>query len=549
MADNPSNNTHSNLRMKKLYKFLKENALLNRDQSKSILETTQIFSIPIFYQILFLFTIIKTILSTIYFIFSQGIYFNINISLVFLQFTSSLLLTQQQAIISIKSKSLKFNMNQSLFEQVLKYTFIGSFCLEENLTIYYFDHLLFNINPGFFFFVILLIVFYDLKTTKKFHEFMFYLYILNLVFLIYFLSLRNLMNFFLPFNLVLTMFILLNVISQNFQKKLFKMKIYHQFFERLISCIFKINKNDMFLVFDKKVIYREDDNIDGNDKVDMGKELYYSNTNKEDDLFLRESTEVSDLVSEYSLVETNPENKIKTTSIDDFEGFELAYKNNNFNSDFLFFNKNNIVSFINLLFYLKNPNNSKTKLKENNYLSELENIYDNSKHVIQHFKLKHLINTQMEEIAINFSLRDKIITLIISFIFEATYGQNSSISNTEDLIHKVKTFKGRVEFTFSQTKYDLAKSIVHLIEDISTCLNFKIEKENNFNEGGVRKLVVKFEPNENFSVKNGKKENSTTELLKFNLEDEMNMNNISLDDFKVMTPRTSSHRRLIYEKD
>jgi hypothetical protein len=427
----------ANLNMRRIYKFLKENVIINTEQPKTFIEKTQIFSIPIFYQMLFLFTLIKTFLSGIYFIFTQNTYMNFNTSLIFVQLIVSFLLSGQQ-----HGKIKNLFSKGTFLEGVLKYIYIITFCLEENMTTYYYDHFIFNLNPGFIFFILLLIVFYDLKTTKKFHEFMFYLYILNLVFLMSFLSIKNIMHFFVPFNLVLSMFILLNVISQNFHKKMVKMKVYHKFFENLVSSIFKLNKDQLYILYDKKVIYRgQEDDQAQNDPSE--KEILLNSPQH------RESTEMSELFSEYSVMDTKCNNEMEIVPIENFKGFELTFRNSNFNNEFLYFNKNQIVSFINLLFFLKNTQNSKEGINnkcDKNYLYELDHIYNNSKRILKNKKLINLITKGVEEY--NFPIRDKIITLIISFVFEAS--KTSSELLSDEFLQNISLTRGKLHFLFNK---------------------------------------------------------------------------------------------------
>jgi hypothetical protein len=543
-------------KLRKIYKFLKENVHINGDMANSFLEKTQIFSIPIFYHILFMFTIIKTILMMIYFICYKNSYINTSISLIFIQLSTSFLLTQHQAIIKIKHRA-KLTLNESFLEQVLKFTYILMFCLEENMTLYYYDSFLFDMNPGFIFFVILLILFFDLKTTKKFNEFLFYLYILNLVLLIYFLSLRNIMSFFLPINLVLSMFILLNVISQNFNKKLNKIQMYHKFFEYLLSSVFKLN--EMYLTFEKKIIYTE------GDKKDKDQNLNLNNQISNDELYALsnngESTEPSDIISECSLLESKPESEelktIPISEIKEFKGFELAYKNNNYNCNYLYFNKNHIVSFVNLLFYLKKCSSKSMGNCDRTYMNELESLYQNNKNVIRSVKLKSLIDKGMDTgpgSNSNFEIREKIISLMIAFIFEASCANVNTINTANTSLTPEQSFNttntNQITFNVSnastcddiisnvnvinntEIELILNKSHIHnisnkkalqnFIEELSLCLNFGFNINNDWT-----RILINFR-NNSHNLNNN---------LKFRIDDEEEL--ITYDDLKSLTPRSS----------
>lgn len=494
-----------NTKFRTIYKFIKENILIDDSQKNAFIESTQIFSIPIFYQILLLITILKTILCIIYFMVMNRIYFNINISLIFIQLSTSFLLTQQQEIIKIKIKSFKkILIHDTFLEQILKGFYICTFCLEENMTIYTYDLFLFQLNPSFIYFVILLILFFDLKTTKSFNEFLFYLYILNLVLLIYFFSMKNLMNFFLPINLVLAMFILLNVISQNFNKKLIKIHMYHKFFEQLISEIFKFHENDMYVVCDKKIIYKEQDNRENL----LTEENQYAS-----------STERSELVSEYSNIETKMNYfDLQIIPVEGFKNFELILPDFKklYNSNFSFFNKNFISSFINLLFYLKNFNSPDSTV-DKTFLSELENIY--SKY-FNNLKNKFLKNVNTIQIS-NFSIREKIITLMISFIIEAS-NDNYKI-NCDEFLEDSRIINNKLQITFKTNFLEKKeiKSLITIIDDLSKCLNYECTLEENSG-----KLLINFK--KEFQLNQVR-----LNLKVLNLTEE----EISLDDFKLSTPK------------
>ncbi len=334
----PSISTHPALR--KIYKYLKEHIIANWETRAPLIEKTQIFSLPIFYQVLLLFNIIKALLCVSYFLFSGISLANITTTLVIVELSIAFILSRSEI----------------LDKTFLKYCYIFLFCFEENLTVYYFDCYTCNLNPGFILFILLLILFNDVKTTKAFHEFMFYLYIGNLVLLIYFLSLRNIMNYFVPFNLVLSMFLLLNVISQNYQKKAVKMKVYHQFFEKLVVAM--LQKGNMFVMFEDKVINLEmsakNGKRDVKNKEKSNKDLSDARNGKDENNYfnetvVHESTDSSDYLTEDNAsLMSDYESEI----VEDFKGFKLAYSNtqNAFNSDFLYFNNNIMSSFLNLLF-------------------------------------------------------------------------------------------------------------------------------------------------------------------------------------------------------
>jgi hypothetical protein len=465
-----------NAKFRKVYKVLKENMLITTDQNNNFIQSTQILSFPLFYQILFFFSIIKTVLLMIYFCFFEGECFNFSMSLILIQLMTAFLLTQQQAIIKIKNnKNLKIiKVNESLLEQVFKIVFIVCFCVEENLTIYYYNHLL-NLNPGFIFFILLLILSFDQKTMLKFNELLFYLYIGNLVLLLYFLSLKNLMNFFLPINLVITMFILLNIISQNFNKRLMKMQLYHKFFENLLFAIFKVN--EMYLIHERKILFSDSETNDNAENTSTVENYLSTNYDHNEDI-LGDMTDRS--ISEYSIIEKGQYPDIKKTSIGDFKGFDLVYKNHNYNANFVYFNKNLIVNFLNLLFYLKNSNSNLNNDKI--YINELESIYANSKHIIKNSKLKNLVEEN------SFRIREKITTLMLSFMIESVCN-NQSIK-CEDFLNEVNFYKNKFEVIISSICLGTKeyKSLINIFEDLSHCVKFDVFASND-------KIVIDYDVN------------------------------------------------------
>ena len=132
------------------------------------------------------------------------------------------------------------------------------------------------------------------------------------------------------------------------------------------------------------------------------------------------------------------------------------------------------MSFTNLLFFLKNSNNtSQSKADcDNNYLNELENIFINSKSVIKNYKLKTLIEKGIEDHL--YSTRENIISLMVSFIIEAScanYGLNC-----DELITNIFPSIGKFEINFNKklTNTSVVHSLIKFIEEVLACLNVKI---------------------------------------------------------------------------
>jgi hypothetical protein len=439
-------NKHTSSKFPKLYKCLKETFLLDTDSHK-FLELTQIFSIPIFYQILFMFTLIKSLLIGIFFIFVINNVSNLVLTLVLLELTISFLLTQQHVIVRINNYKVKKFADSTFLEKILKFCFILIFCLEQNYTIYYYDCLMFNLNPGYIFFIVLLIYFFDLKSSRKFNEYLFYSYIFNLVIFIYFCSFRNFMNFFLPSNLVLLMFILLNLISQSYHKKLLKLMIYHKFFENLVQTIFKLNKDNMMITFDNRILYTENsgETFQGNQVMNENNDL------------------IKDLDSNLKLTQFQlcDQEKVDKIIINEFKGFEFVFKNSKFEID------NKLFYFTNLLNYLRSSGNF-IKEVDKEFLIDLEQIFEQSKSYIKTPSLKML----MEKIA-DFKLRERIITLIIAFLIEAGFHEFKTTKH--DIINNVSIEQhNRFEFVMdvNHKNEKINEYIITNIRELGNSLNF-----------------------------------------------------------------------------
>jgi hypothetical protein len=468
--------------LKKIYKSLKEHLITNWDTRSTLIEKTQIFSLPIFYQVLLLFNILKTILSSGFFIFSGLDLTNFSMTLIVLELSIAFLLSRRP----------------EASQNFLKYSYIFLFCFEENYTVYYFDSHTCSLNPGFIFFVLLLILFYDMKTTKAFHEFMFYLYIVNLVLLIYFLSLNNIMNYFVPFNLVLCMFVLLNVISQNYHRKAVKRKVYHEFFEKLVIAM--LNKGKMFVLFDDKILNSVEKENKQEEKTLLN-DIYHESTENSEDL----SEDVLSLNSH-----------METEQIQDFKGFKLAYsrENHSFNGDFLYFNHNIMSNFINLLFFLKNPNNSRkkeSKMKEDDFEQELVAVYTHSKMSLKTLKFISLLKNAEN---LNFPLREKILMLMIALVFEAAKGFSNCCKDEKLNLEAVDIILDE-ENLILRANEKKTIALFSFVEELAKNLNFWVLKSQD-------EMNIKW--------------NEKCELW---LDEE----EISMDSFKVETPRSLGNNK------
>jgi hypothetical protein len=479
--------------LKKVYKCLKEHLITNWESRTPFIERTQIFSLPIFYQVLLLFNILKAILSSSFFIFSGLEIANLSITFILLEVSIAFLLSRKP------ERSQDF----------LKYSYIFLFCWEENYTVYYYNCHTCSLNPGFIFFTLLLILFYDMKTTKAFHEFMFYLYIVNLVLLIYFLSLNNIMNFFVPFNLVLCMFVLLNVISQNYQKKAMKSKVYHDFFEKLVLAM--LSKGKMYVLFDDKIlnspnnVHKREETGQLEDKLKkISADNYHESTENSDD----KTDDILSLNSDF-----------ETEQIEDFKGFKLAYSrvNHSFNGDFLYFNHNIMSNFINLLFFLKNPKNSrKTQSNDqgDDFEQELMAVYTHSKMSLKTAKFVSLV--KQSEI-LNFPLREKILILLIALVFEAA--KVSSLHSIRDEKINFPEIILNEENLILRGNDPNSLTLYSFVEELAKSLNFCLQRTQ-------EEMIIKW--NRNCELSLDEEEISMMSI----------MSTISMDSFKVETPRS-----------
>lgn len=408
----------------RLFKFIKTQYIdMNiEDNNKRLL-----FDLQVFMFILCFFSIIKTILSLFYFFFIEKVIINQSIILIILQLCISFFLTKQNII------NNRFQKQElTLIEIGMKYLFIAFFCLEENMSIYYYNNVNFDLNPVFIYFIVNLILFFDVKNVKKFNETLIGLYIMNFFFLIYYFSLKNIMNFFLPINLVLVIFALINIISQNFNKKIITMQIIHRFLEDIVEKF--CNIADFSIVYRGKCLYRN--SKDGDSFVeDLKRNEYDLN-------FEYLNSEMSD--SSFHSFFKSPKNEYQTISINDsrFKGFELILKNpfNSFNNKSFSYNNNSTIQ--NFLNFGLNMNLIMDNLlfQRDNNMFEQEEIENLAKYFRKFFKndlIKNLYDKNIEF----FSPQEKLkLIFLINYIdsFIAKHKGSSEII-VNDLNRNTKT--------------------------------------------------------------------------------------------------------------
>ena len=294
-------------KFRKLFKFLKTEYVEFQMNQYS---TNSLFDLQVFMHILFFFSIIKTVLSLFYFFFIEKIFINTSIILILIQLIISLILTKQNIIYS------KFQKQElSLLEIGMKYMYGFFFCFEESMSIYYYNNVNFDLNPVFIYFIVTLILFFDVKNMKRFNETLVGLYIFNLFLLVFFFSVKNLMNFFLPINLVIFIFALINIISQNFSKKIITMQVIHSFLEDVIEKLCKIA--EFSIVYQSKCLYNNSCNLNEENKNENEYNFEYLNS------------EMSDS-SCYSKISNSPKNNFELISVNEkrFKGLDIVIKRN-----------------------------------------------------------------------------------------------------------------------------------------------------------------------------------------------------------------------------
>jgi hypothetical protein len=149
------------------------------------------------------------------------------------------------------------------------------------------------------------------------------------------------------------------------------------------------------------------------------------------------------------------------------------------------------------------------------YIAELESIYNNSKNIIRNLKLKNLIEEN------TFKIREKITTLMISFIIESVC-INQSIKS-EELIAGMNLFKNKFEILISliylgKKEY---QSLINILEDLSKCIKFELSISN-------EKLIIDYDINI-------EKKESGLKLTQQRKEEEIDLNH--LDNFIPQSPR------------
>lgn len=286
------------------------------------------------------------------------------------------------------------------------------------------------------------------------------------------------MNFFLPSNLVLLMFILLNLISQSYLKKLLKMMIYHKFFENLVQTIFKLNKNNMMITYDNKILYAE------NSEALKGNKEQMKNLGKDENEDLIKDGESNLKFTQFQLSE-----QVDKIMINEFKGFDFAFKISKFEMD------NKLLYFTNLINFLRSSGNF-IKEVDSEFLIDLEQIFEKSKSYLKTPSLKNLIGKISD-----FKLRERIISLIISYLIEAGYHEFKTTNN--DIINSVSIEQENgfeIVMDVNPKNEKIYEDVINNIRELGNSLNFNF----NINDATdaltpqMKKLQIRFDEFKSF---------------------------------------------------
>jgi len=338
-----------------------------------------------------------------------------------------------------------------------------TYCLEENMKNYYYD-LRFNLSPSFIFGCLMIITYIQTKETQDFNMKVQYIYIINFFLFLYYPSINNFIDFFLPIYIVLGIFVFINILVKEYLTKVSKTRYYKQFLEDLIISILKTD--DFFVTLNDKIILKNPDsseltksNLLTNDKLNNLKDNITSNLS---DLY--ENEEFNNIF-------------MKTFEINEnlYKGFNLVkkdYKNINVGGsgkiDFSFmiwiilylkdsslikFSDSEIIVFYDLL---------KEKLKPSNAKNFLVTKIEKGKNLIPREKLLCAIflyvleiglskdNIQIDKIIVGLSTNNKDINLKL---LKSYIEENSSILGLMNTFQDVITFFGlKFHFKIDQIK-------------------------------------------------------------------------------------------------
>ena len=282
-----------------IYKLIKDNADIPF-KPEQFIEKAKMFSVPIFNRLLLLFTIIKLCTMHFYFFFWEKSLLNGTIICGFILTILCLIIMFFQTIKKLKLFSFLNLLDEYVTLRILRVIYILIFFFEENRTIYLYKEFNFQINPGFIFTINISVFFFE---SQNFSGALLYLYIINMLSFVYYFSLRNCLNFYLPVNIVIGGFVLVNVVAHNIGRKLSKSELFINFYEKVLDILAKEMK--VTIVYDSQIIFPQE----------KGKR-----TNKEE---IGELQSISSMDNEG--LSTLTDKDVKRITVSEFEGFEVAY--------------------------------------------------------------------------------------------------------------------------------------------------------------------------------------------------------------------------------
>ena len=294
-----------------IYKIIKENADIPF-RPEQFIERAKLFSTPIFNRLLLLFTFLKVCITVFYFVFFEKIFISLPIICGFILIIQCLIIMFFKNLQKFKIFSFLNLVDDYVSLRILRVIFIIVFVFEENFTLYIYKDFNFQINSGIIFAINVLVLFFE---SNNFSGALLYLYIVNLLSFVYFFSLRNFLNFYIPINIVIGMFILVNVVAHNIGRKLIKSETFIRFYEKVLDILSKELK--VTIIYDNQVIFPHENK--GNKSSDPARK---SSLKVFDDL-MGESQSVSS--TDQDTLSVLNDKDLHRITIDDFEGFDVAF--------------------------------------------------------------------------------------------------------------------------------------------------------------------------------------------------------------------------------
>ena len=309
-----------------LYNKLKESTDIPFNPHNFV-EHAKLFSQPILYRFLLVFTITKFFLASLYFIFWKKKYFNFIIFINLTMLNCSALLVFKDKLSPYKLFFFLNIINDYYTRRILQVIYIMSFIYIDNYQSYYFPDFTFSVNLGVPVFIFITIIIFE---SNHFHQGLLYIYIWNFLCFLYFFSLRSFLNVYLPVNIDIALFVLISVIAHNIGRKLIKCEVFLKFYEKVLEIVSK--ELGVELICDEKLVYpnkkkEEDGKVKLNRKESIGSKKYNNSQLRFiDDLMMDENSNENDYVSSNSMIS---DRNIERFAVKGFERFEICVPNSN----------------------------------------------------------------------------------------------------------------------------------------------------------------------------------------------------------------------------